>query len=103
MFDFVKVFVVLFYKFLKGDRIGIIIDGGGVGVMVSDVVVRFGFKMVELSEEMIKFFEENFLLYVVVGNLIDVVGDIDVERYRIVIEVFMKDLNVDVIVIIVFF
>ncbi|AMQ17744.1 acetate--CoA ligase family protein [Thermococcus peptonophilus] len=103
MFDLAKAFAALGHKLPKGDRIGIITDGGGAGVMASDAVARFGLKMAELSDETIKFLKENFPPHAVAGNPTDVVGDTDAERYRIAIEAFTKDPNVDAIVIIVLF
>jgi len=101
MFDLAKAFAKC--KLPKGDRIGIITDGGGAGVMASDAVAKFGLKLAELSEETIKFLRERFPPHAVVGNPTDVVGDTDAERYRLALEAFTKDPNVDAILLIVLF
>ncbi|MFA4663188.1 acetate--CoA ligase family protein [Pyrococcus kukulkanii] len=101
MFDLAKAFAKC--KLPKGDRIGIITDGGGAGVMASDAVAKFGLKLAELSEETIKFLKERFPPHAVVGNPTDVVGDTDAERYRLALEAFTKDPNVDAILVIVLF
>lgn len=103
MFDLAKAFAALKDKLPKGDRIGIITDGGGAGVMASDAVAKFGLRMAELSEETLKFLKENFPPHAVAGNPTDVVGDTDAERYRIAIEGFVNDPNVDAILVIVLF
>ncbi|WP_457741947.1 acetate--CoA ligase family protein [Thermococcus sp.] len=103
MFDLAKAFAQLKGKLPKGDRIGIITDGGGAGVMASDAVAKFGLKMAELSEDTIKFLREKFPPHAVVGNPTDVVGDTDAERYRLALEAFTKDENVDAILVIVLF
>ncbi|WP_297093463.1 CoA-binding protein [Thermococcus sp.] len=103
MFDLAKAFAALKDKLPKGDRIGIITDGGGAGVMASDAVAKFGLRMADLSEETLKFLKENFPPHAVAGNPTDVVGDTDAERYRIAIEGFVNDPNVDAIVVIVLF
>jgi len=103
MFDLAKAFAALKDKLPEGDRIGIITDGGGAGVMASDAVAKFGLKMAELSEETIKYLKENFPPHAVAGNPTDVVGDTDAERYRIALEAFTKDPNVDAILVIVLF
>jgi len=103
MFDLAKAFAALKDKLPKGDRIGIITDGGGAGVMASDAVAKFGLRMAELSEETIKFLREHFPPHAVPGNPTDVVGDTDAERYRIALEGFTRDPNVDAIVVIVLF
>ncbi|AFK23289.1 acetate--CoA ligase family protein [Pyrococcus sp. ST04] len=101
MFDLAKAFAKC--KLPKGDRIGIITDGGGAGVMASDAVAKFGLKLAELSEDTIKFLRERFPPHAVVGNPTDVVGDTDAERYRLALEAFTKDPNVDAILVIVLF
>jgi len=101
MFDVAKAFAKC--KLPKGDRIGIITDGGGAGVMASDAVAKFGLKMAELSEKTIKYLKEHFPPHAVAGNPTDVVGDTDAQRYKYAIEAFVNDPNVDAIVIIVLF
>ena len=101
MFDVAKAFAKC--KLPKGDRVGIITDGGGAGVMASDAVAKFGLKMAELSEETIKYLKEHFPPHAVAGNPTDVVGDTDAQRYKYAIEAFVNDPNVDAIVIIVLF
>ncbi|ASJ11045.1 CoA-binding protein [Thermococcus sp. P6] len=103
MFDLAKAFAALGHKLPKGDKVGIITDGGGAGVMASDAVAKFGLKMAELSEDTLRFLKDNFPPHAVAGNPTDVVGDTDAERYRIAIEGFVKDPNVDAIVVIVLF
>ncbi len=68
MFDLAKAFAALKDKLPKGDRIGIITDGGGAGVMASDAVARFGLRMADLSEETLKFLRERFPPHAVPGN-----------------------------------
>ncbi|WP_461866502.1 acetate--CoA ligase family protein [Thermococcus sp.] len=101
MFDIAKAFAKC--ELPKGDRIGIITDGGGAGVMASDAVAKFGLKMAELSEETIKYLKENFPPHAVAGNPTDVVGDTDAQRYKVAIGAFINDPNVDAIVIITLF
>ena len=101
MFDTAKAFAKC--KLPKGDRVGIITDGGGAGVMASDAVAKFGLRMAQLSEETLNFLKENFPPHAVAGNPTDVVGDTDAQRYKIAIEAFVNDPNVDAILVIVLF
>jgi len=101
MFDTAKAFAKC--KLPKGDRVGIITDGGGAGVMASDAVAKFGLKMAQLSEETLNFLKENLPPHAVAGNPTDVVGDTDAQRYKIAIEAFVNDPNVDAILVIVLF
>ncbi len=101
MFDMAKAFAKC--RLPRGDRVGIVTDGGGAGVMASDAVARFGLKMASLSEESLKYLKEHFPPHAVVGNPTDVVGDTDAQRYRYAIDAFVNDPNVDAIVVIVLF
>ncbi len=101
MFDMAKAFAKC--RLPRGDRVGIVTDGGGAGVMASDAVAKFGLKMASLSEESLKYLKEHFPPHAVVGNPTDVVGDTDAQRYRYAIDAFVNDPNVDAIVIIVLF
>ncbi len=103
MFDLAKAFAALKDKLPKGDRVGIITDGGGAGVMASDAVAKFNLKMAEPSEKTLNFLKERFPPHAVIGNPTDVVGDTDAERYRLALEAFTKDPNVDAILLIVLF
>jgi len=103
MFDLAKAFAALKDKLPKGDRIGIITDGGGAGVMASDAVAKFGLRMADLDDATIEYLRQNFPPHAVPGNPTDVVGDTDAERYRIALEAFTKDENVDAILVIVLF
>ncbi|WP_048151578.1 acetate--CoA ligase family protein [Palaeococcus ferrophilus] len=101
MFDVAKAFAKC--KLPKGDRVGIITDGGGAGVMASDAVAKFGLRMADLSEESLRYLKEKFPPHAVAGNPTDVVGDTDAQRYKYAIEAFVNDPNVDAIVVIVLF
>ncbi len=103
MFDLAKAFAALKNKLPRGERIGIITDGGGAGVMASDAVAKFGLKMASLSEESLEYLKEHFPPHAVAGNPTDVVGDTDAQRYKYAIEAFVRDPNVDAIVVIVLF
>ena len=103
MFDLAKAFAALKDKLPKGDRIGIITDGGGAGVMASDAVAKFGLRMAALGGESLRYLKEHFPPHAVAGNPTDVVGDTDAQRYKYAIDAFVNDLNVDAIVVIVLF
>ncbi len=103
MFDLAKAFAALKDKLPKGDRIGIITDGGGAGVMASDAVAKFGLRMAGLGGESLRYLKEHFPPHAVAGNPTDVVGDTDAQRYKYAIDAFVNDPNVDAIVVIVLF
>ena len=87
----------------KGKRIAVITNGGGFGVITSDVVVEKGLELAEFSPEAIQALKNVLPAYGSVHNPLDLVGDADQERYRGALEVLVKDKNVDGIVVIALF
>ena len=84
----------------KGNRIQVITNGGGYGIMSTDAIIKNNLKMSELSKETKTLLKRNFPSIVTVANPIDLVGDADTERYRISIGACLKDKNIDVILVI---
>ncbi len=96
LIDFVKIFE---QPCPKGDKIGIITNGGGMGVLTADATMEVGLKIAELSEESKKELKKILPPYGNVGNPQDLIADADVERYKKAIDIFMNDPNVDAIVV----
>lgn len=87
-------------KEISGDRIAILTNAGGPGIIATDNVTDFGFKMAKLSEESV-----NSLLNILpseanVYNPVDVIGDALADRYKKSIDILEKDPNVDIILVI---
>ncbi|MCB4756784.1 MAG: acetate--CoA ligase family protein [Elusimicrobia bacterium] len=79
----------------KGDRIAIITNAGGPGIMATDAAIRYGLKLAPLEEE-----TKNELRKVLpptanFNNPIDVIGDAHHDRYEAAIRTVLKDPNVD--------
>jgi acetyl coenzyme A synthetase (ADP forming)-like protein len=87
----------------KGNRVQIITDGGGYGVMATDWLIKNGLAMAKMSPKTIKILKKAYPPHVVVKNPIDLTGDADTERYRIAIEAAMDDPNVDMVAVIILF
>ncbi|WP_082391441.1 acetate--CoA ligase family protein [Thermococcus sp. EP1] len=92
----------------KGNRIAIVTNGGGAGVMMSDGVLESGLKMAELSEEtkerFAKAIEEGKLPeHMSYKNPIDIIGDAPSSRYEIAMRYAIEDENVDVLAVIALF
>ena len=87
----------------KGNRVQIITDGGGFGVLTTDWIIKNGLRLAEMSKNSIRGMRKVFPERVVLGNPIDLIGDADVERYRIAMDAAMKDENVDMIAVITLF
>ncbi|WP_457742546.1 acetate--CoA ligase family protein [Thermococcus sp.] len=92
----------------RGNRVAIVTNGGGAGVMMSDGLLERGLSMAELSEETIKKFEEDIKAgrlpaHMAYKNPIDVIGDAPSSRYEIAMRYALEDENVDVLVVIALF
>ncbi len=66
---------------LNGERIAIMTNGGGAGVMAADAVSLGGAKLADLSSETLARLDEKLPKTWSRGNPIDIIGDAPVERY----------------------
>ena len=106
LFNYAKVLAM--QKPAKGDRVAIVTNGGGAGVMMSDGLLERGLKMAQLGEETLKKFEEDVRAgklpaHMSYKNPIDVIGDAPSSRYEIAMRYTLEDENVDVLVVIALF
>lgn len=97
VFDFLR----LFEKNISvnGNRIQIITNGGGHGVISADAVTRYGLKLAELSDSSKKFLKKSLPFIATISNPLDLVGDADDLRYKLAIETCLNDKNNDVILV----
>ena len=92
----------------KGDRVAIVTNGGGAGVMMSDGLLERGMKLAELSEGTVEKFRGDIEAgklphHMSYRNPIDVIGDAPSSRYEIAMRYALEDPNVDVLVVIALF
>lgn len=82
-------------KFLEGNRLIIITNAGGPGILAADACENAGFELPilrkEIVEELKKGLPGNASLY----NPIDIIGDADSKRYEFVIEKVINEDNID--------
>lgn len=79
----------------KGPRLAIVTNAGGPAIMASDAAERMGLTLPQLSEETVGYLRERMPPEVSLNNPVDLIGDADVERYRIASEAVLKDDNID--------
>ncbi|MCX8109309.1 MAG: acetate--CoA ligase family protein, partial [Verrucomicrobiae bacterium] len=84
----------------KGDRVAIITNAGGPGIMAADAAEGLGLKMVVPSEETQARLRAVLPPTAAVGNPIDVIGDAEPERYIKAFEILQDDPGVDGIIVI---
>jgi len=85
----------------KGNKIQIITNGGGYGILTTDCIVKNSLKLAKptksTKERLIKKFPKN----VIVANPIDLLGDADDMRYKLALDTCIEDKNIDIIVLII--
>lgn len=100
LFDFAKIFDQVLPC---GNRIGIITNGGGMGVLATDSLEDEGLALSKLTDETQKQMRASLPAYANVGNPLDIIGDADSHRYELALNAMMKDENVDAILLIILF
>ena len=83
----------------KGNKIQIITNGGGYGILCTDAIVKNNLKLAELSKETFGKLKKLMPELVIVGNPMDLIGDATTERYQIAIENCLNDKNVDILLV----
>jgi acetyltransferase len=78
-----------------GDRLAIITNGGGPGVMAADRAADLKIELAEFSEETIKALNGVLPEVWSHGNPVDVIGDAPPERYRAAVDICLNDPGVD--------
>ena len=88
-------------KLSAGNRVGIITNAGGPGIVTTDLVVKSGLKMAELSANTISKLKANLPATANVYNPVDLVGDALADRYQVTVQALAEDSDVDSILIII--
>lgn len=83
----------------KGDRVLIVTNGGGLGVMTTDALEAIDLAIPPPSPELRERLNERLPGYCAIGNPIDVVGDSDSTRYDIAFEEAIGSGEYDIIVV----
>ena len=76
---------------LKGDRVAIVTNAGGPGIMATDALERAGLQMASLSAETIATLQAGLPAASNIYNPIDVLGDALADRYGLALETAIKD------------
>lgn len=103
VFDFGNIFeftdLVGRRRIPKGNRLAIVTNAGGPGVMATDSLISKGGKLVELSEKTMQRLNEYLPPFWSHGNPIDVLGDATPERFAVATEIVLEDENVDAVLV----
>ena len=86
-----------------GNRIGMITNGGGMGVLATDALYKNGLQLAELSEESKKTLRKSMPPIVNIRLPLDIGGDADDKRFAAALDAVSNDPNVDALMVITLF
>jgi len=98
LFDYATAFAM--QPLPHGERVAIITNAGGPGIMAADAVEQSGMKITSLGGGTATALREKLPAAASVANPIDVLGDADPERYVMAVEAAQADDTVDAIIVI---
>jgi acetyltransferase len=84
----------------RGNRVAIVTNAGGLGIMTTDAAVRYGLEMAEFEAETVAKLKAGLPPAANLHNPVDVLGDAREDRYRIALEGVLGDDNVDGVIVI---
>ena len=98
MFDFSTAFAM--QPLPRGNRVAIITNAGGPGIMAADAVELAGMQIGRLTDQLGKELAAKLPAAASVNNPIDVLGDADPERYVMALNTAQDDETIDAIIVI---
>lgn len=87
----------------KGNRVAVITNGGGTGVLTTDAIYLNGLRLAEFSDETKRELRRVMPEIVNIRNPLDLAGDADEKRYSDALSLVSKDQNVDMLIVIALF
>ena len=84
----------------KGDRVAIVTNSGGPGIMATDAVCEFGMQMAPISDETKAELRSFLPAAASVKNPVDMIASASLEHYRRTVETVLADPNVDMVMVI---
>jgi len=97
-FDYAQAFVN--QPLPPGQRVAVITNAGGPGIMAADAIERKGLTFASLTDETVARLAENLPAAANVSNPVDVLGDALPDRYEFALEVVLSDPGVDAVIVV---
>ena len=82
---------------LRGERLAIVTNGGGAGVLAADALALAGGVLADLSADTLATLDRHLPATWSHGNPVDLIGDAPVERYTAALDVLLHDRQVDAV------
>ena len=98
MFNVAKIFDKGFK--VRGNKLQVITDGGGFGILAADAAEQAGLIMPDLSKKAKQILQKCLPEIAVISNPLDLVGDADTQRYSSAIISCLKEKQIDIILVI---
>lgn len=92
---FNKAIALAYQPLPQNDRIAIITNAGGPGVLTTDAAINQGLQLAKFSDQTTALFQKHLPKTANISNPVDVIGDARADRYNIAVSQAMKDVNVD--------
>ncbi len=86
-----------------GERIFVLTDGGGYGILSTDEIIDNDLVMAELGKGSVNKLKKLMPKIVSVRNPLDIIGDSDTERYDKALSVLIDDKNIDIIIVVILY
>lgn len=96
LFDFAR--ALAYQPPAQGNRVGIISNGGGAGIMIADWCESIGLKVPNLNKKTIEALRPNLPSITIARNPVDVTGDARFHRYYATGSAMLADANVDALI-----
>jgi acetyltransferase len=87
------------YPSFSGDRLGVVTNGGGLGVLAVDALMDHGGKLAGLGEAAKERLDQTMPATWSGGNPIDIIGDADAERYAAAMQAALDDRENDAVLV----
>ncbi len=84
---------------LRKDRVAVVTNAGGLGVLTTDALINAKLTLATLSTETVQQLSSFLPAAASTHNPVDILGDADAERYTKTLQIIAKDTNVDALVV----
>jgi len=81
-----------------GDRVLLLTNAGGAGIMATDACEDYSLNLTSLTEDSVKKLKEKLPPASSISNPLDILGDADPDRYRLALDTVLQDPNLDAII-----
>jgi acetyltransferase len=85
----------------KGNRVAILTNAGGPGIMTTDACINSGLQISKLSDDTVKSLKEKLPSMASTKNPVDVIGDALADRYKLALDELLVEPNIDGIIVVV--